>query len=179
MVWLAAWPMAAQANASVSPGWETMPAGRHDVMGCLMAAAAHHAVDPALLHAIAVVESGLDPRALNRANRNGSRDIGLMQINSAWLPVLGRWGITEERLYEPCISAYVGAWILAGNIARHGRTWRAVGAYNAVTPSRQLAYVRKVQKQLLKSGQRQAPPQSAGTRQPIPPAPVRQPGAGR
>src|SRR5690606_36371621 len=105
--------------------------------------------------------------------------IGLMQINSAWLPVLGRWGITEERLYEPCISAYVGAWILAGNIARHGRTWRAVGAYNAVTPSRQLAYVRKVQKQLLKSGQRQAPPQSAGTRQPIPPAPARQPGAGR
>lgn len=175
---LVAWLMAAQANASMPLGGEAMPAARHDVMGCLMAAATHHAVDPALLHAIAVVESGLDPRALNRANRNGSRDIGLMQINSAWLPVLGRWGITEERLYEPCISAYVGAWILAGNIARHGRTWRAVGAYNAVTPSRQLAYVRRVQKQLVRTGQRRMPPQGAGVRQPVSPAPGRKPGAG-
>jgi len=118
------------------------------VIHCLAAAARHHAVDPALLHAIAVVESGLNPRALNRANKNGTRDIGLMQIYSACLPTLERWGITEEGLYRPCISAYVGAWVLADNIRRHGRTWRAVGAYNAVTPSRQLAYVRRVQKQL-------------------------------
>lgn len=166
---LVAWLLAAQVHAGVPAGLETMPTAQ-DVMGCLMAAAAHHAVDPALLHAMAVVESGLDPRATNRSNKNGSRDIGLMQINSAWLPTLGRWGITEERLYEPCISAYVGAWILAGNIARHGRTWRAVGAYNAVTPSRQLAYVRRVQKQLSKSGRRQTPSRASGTPRQAPPA---------
>jgi soluble lytic murein transglycosylase-like protein len=170
--------MAAQVDAGVPVGWETMPTARHDVTGCLMAAAAHHAVDPALLHAIAVVESGLDPRAVNRANANGSRDIGLMQINSAWLPALSRWGITEERLYEPCISAYVGAWILAGNIARHGRTWRAVGAYNAVTPSRQLAYVRRVQKQLLKSGPRQVPSGASGASRQALQAPAHKPGEG-
>lgn len=173
---LLAWALAAQADAGMSPGWETMPAAREDVMGCLMAAATHHSVDPALLHAIAVVESGLDPRATNRSNRNGSRDIGLMQINSAWLPALKRWGITEEKLYEPCISAYVGAWILAGNIARHGRTWRAVGAYNAVTPSRQLAYVRRVQRQMLKSAQRQTPSISPGGQPQAKPAPVTPPG---
>lgn len=167
-----------QAHAGVPVRWESMPAARHDVTGCLAAAAAHHAVDPALLHAIAVVESGLDPRALNHANRNGSRDIGLMQINSAWLPVLKRWGITEERLYEPCISAYVGAWILADNISRHGRTWRAVGAYNAVTPSRQLAYARRVQRQLLKSGYRQVSSSAPGVRE-MPPAPARPAGAER
>lgn len=168
----------AQAHVGVPVSWESMPAHRHDVTGCLAAAAAHHAVDPALLHAIAVVESGLDPQALNRANRNGSRDIGLMQINSAWLPVLKRWGITEERLYEPCISAYVGAWILADNISRHGRTWRAVGAYNAVTPSRQLAYVRRVQRQLLKAGYRQVSSSAPGVRE-VPPAPARPAGAER
>lgn len=69
------------------------------MIDCLVAAARHHGVDPALLHAIAVVESGLNPRAVNRANANGTRDIGLMQINSAWLPTLKRWGITEEGLY--------------------------------------------------------------------------------
>lgn len=175
---LLAWLVITRAHAGVPVRWESMPAARHDVKGCLAAAAAHHAVDPALLHAIAVVESGLDPRALNRANGNGSRDIGLMQINSAWLPVLKRWGITEERLYEPCISAYVGAWILADNIARHGRTWRAVGAYNAVTPSRQLAYVRRVQRQLLKAGYRRMPSPASGMRD-MPPAPAGQAGAER
>lgn len=118
------------------------------VESCLAVAAAHHAVDAGLLRAIATVESGLDPAALNRANADGSRDIGLMQINSAWLPALARWRITENDLFDPCVSAYVGAWILAGNIARLGLTWRAVGAYNARTPSRQLAYVRRVQRQL-------------------------------
>ena len=154
---LAACLAASQAGARAPVLSKNMPAAGQDVMNCLAAAAGHHGVDPVLLHAIASVESGLNPRALNRANANGSRDIGLMQINSGWLPVLKRWGITEERLYEPCTSAYVGAWILAGNITRHGRTWRAVGAYNAVTPSRQLAYVRRVKRQLAQSGQHRLP----------------------
>lgn len=126
----------------------TAPVASEPVAACLAAAAAHHAVDVALVHAIAAVESGFDPSAVNRANKNGSRDIGLMQINSSWLPVLARWSITEDKLFDPCVSAYVGAWILADNIARLGRNWRAVGAYNARTPAKQLAYVRRVQKQL-------------------------------
>ncbi len=148
------WLAASLALCLAMPAWAgpaakpraVATAGR--VGACLASAAEHHALDPDLLHAIASVESGLDPSAVNRANTNGSRDIGLMQINSAWLPALARWKITEEQLYDPCVSAYVGAWILANNIARLGPTWRAVGAYNARTPAKQLAYVRRVQKQL-------------------------------
>lgn len=132
-------------------GSATLSAAR--ITTCLAGAAAHHAVDPQLLRAIAMVESGLDAAAVNRANANGSRDLGLMQINSAWLPALARWRITENDLFDPCVSAYVGAWILAGNIARLGPTWQAVGAYNARTPSRQLAYVKRVQKQLARQSQ--------------------------
>lgn len=126
------------------------------IEACLDKAAIYHGVDPNLLHAIAVVESGLNPQAMNTANANGTRDIGLMQINSSWLPQLARWNIREQDLFDPCISAYVGAWILADNIARLGPVWRAVGAYNARSPERQLRYVQRVQRQLGKRLSRDA-----------------------
>jgi soluble lytic murein transglycosylase-like protein len=107
-----------------------------------------HAIEPELLQAIADVESGLRSDAINH-NRNGTRDIGLMQINSIHLSRLSTEGITEQRLLdEPCLSVEVGASVLAGFIARYGYNWTAVGAYNAGNaPDRQAArlrYARKV-----------------------------------
>ncbi|NJD34799.1 MAG: lytic transglycosylase domain-containing protein, partial [Betaproteobacteria bacterium] len=56
-------------------------------LACWDDAAQRYQVSSALLYAIARTESGLNPLAIGR-NGNGSRDIGLMQINSAWLPTL-------------------------------------------------------------------------------------------
>ena len=104
-------------------------------------------MNSALLHAIARTESGLNPLAIGR-NPNGSRDIGLMQINSAWLPTLATHGISERDLFEPCTNIYVGAWILAGNVYKLGYTWEAVGAYNAASPALRRAYIDKVRRHL-------------------------------
>ncbi len=126
---------------------------------CWDAAAQRYQVSSALLYAIARTESGLNPLAVGR-NGNGSRDIGLMQINSAWLPTLASHGITERELFEPCTNIEVGAWILAGNVARLGYTWDAVGAYNAQNPALRRAYADKVRLHL-----------SAAVPAPAPPAP--------
>ncbi|KAB0480876.1 Transglycosylase SLT domain-containing protein [Pseudomonas reinekei] len=128
------------------------------ILMCLGSGAAHgfcwhsagekHAIEPELLQAIAEVESGQSARAMNY-NKDGSHDIGLMQINSHHLPRLSEQGITEQRLLdEPCLSVEVGASVLAGFVARFGYNWTAVGAYNAGnSPHRQAArlrYARKV-----------------------------------
>jgi soluble lytic murein transglycosylase-like protein len=115
---------------------------------CWTRAGERHGIDPLLLLAVAKVESALNPRAMNR-NRNGTYDIGLMQINSSHLPRLVKAGVTHKRLIdEPCTSIDTGASILAGFIDRHGYTWNAVGAYNAgSSPKREparKAYATKV-----------------------------------
>ncbi len=117
---------------------------------CWDQAANLHRVNPHLLVAIADVESNHRPVALSR-NRNGTLDIGIMQINSVWLPQLEKYGITSRHLLDPCINVHVGAWILSRNMARFGETsWRAVGAYNATRDDLRLRYARKVHDRLTK-----------------------------
>lgn len=117
---------------------------------CWVEAGDRHSIEPELLYAIAQVESGLNPGAVNH-NKNGSRDVGLMQINSMHLSRLQARGITEQRLLdEPCLAIEVGASILADFIERYGYNWTAVGAYSAGNaPDRQalrLRYAGKVWK---------------------------------
>ena len=100
---------------------------------CWDEAGRDHGVDPWLLYGIAVVESGLDPAALNLGHlpRTSSYDIGLMQINSRNLPTLAKSGIAPRHLWDPCTSIHVGARILREKLDRHGENWEGVGAYNA------------------------------------------------
>lgn len=91
------------------------------------------------------------PNAVNR-NTDGSVDIGLMQINSSWLPSLARYGITRAHLFDACVNAYVGSWILSRNIQQLGLTWDAVGAYNARSPAKRLIYAQKVYQALATVG---------------------------
>lgn len=120
----------------------------HAWASCWDDVARRYDIEPELLQAIAAVESGYRVEALNPNNSDGSRDIGLMQINSMHLPRLAKQGITEERLLtEPCLSVEVGASILAEFIQRFGYNWTAVGSYNAgVAPEREALRLRYAEK---------------------------------
>jgi soluble lytic murein transglycosylase-like protein len=120
---LSAWSTCASANAQSEANLDA----------CFHLQAARFGLDPQLLRSIASVESGMRAHAENRTHlsRTGTRDIGLMQINSGWLPTLARYGIDQADLHEPCTNIEVGAWILRGLVSRLGDSWDAVGAYNA------------------------------------------------
>lgn len=100
---------------------------------CWEQAGQAYGIDPWLLYAIATVESGLNPAAINDRHwqRTRSVDIGLMQINSRNLPALAREGIDPGAIWDPCVNIMAGARILREKFDRHGHTWDAVGAYNA------------------------------------------------
>lgn len=114
---------------------------------CWLDAAKRYGVSPQVLYAIAQTESGMNPLAVGR-NKNGSVDIGLMQINSSWLPKLSQFGIRKIDLWDACLNIHVGAWVLAGNMRQHGNTWKAIGAYNAKSEEKQLIYAWKVYRKL-------------------------------
>lgn len=114
--------------------------GGHQYDACFAYVGAYYHVNPLLLRAIAAQESGFNPNSIGK-NANGSYDIGVMQINSSWLPRLARAGISASRLIsDPCLNIAVGALILKKNIDSYGMSWTAVGAYNASSKGRRAIY---------------------------------------
>ena len=120
-----------------------IPAFGQGLDACFTSASARYSVPKPILVAIASVESGMRPSAYRR-NRNGTEDIGIMQINTSHLPKLKRWGVKKRDLWNPCTNIMVGAWILADGIRRKGWRWEAVGEYHSPTPARQKWYIQKV-----------------------------------
>lgn len=114
---------------------------------CFKQASVRYGIAESLLIAIAKVESSLNSSAINH-NRDGSEDIGIMQINSWWLPKLKSYGIQRKDLFDRCTNIDVGAWIMADNIKRYGYTWKAIGFYHSPISKLQRIYIKKIAKAL-------------------------------
>ena len=96
-------------------------------------AARTFSLDVTLLKRIATIESNLNEKAIN-INSNGTRDIGLMQINTIHLKRLSKIGITESVLRDPEVNIYVGAMLLSSHIRRRGYNLEAIGCYHSANP---------------------------------------------
>lgn len=98
---------------------------------CYVRAGRYYKIDPDLLLAIAWKESRLDKHAIGH-NPHGGYGTGLMQVDSQHFKELKTYGITPHRLLnDSCLNIYTGAYYLAIAFRKFGRTWQAVGAYNA------------------------------------------------
>lgn len=118
---------------------------------CFESAAVYHGVNPLILRAIAHVESRGNPQAIHR-NKNGTMDIGELQINSIHLRELAAFGIRAKDLLDECVNVYVAAWHLKKQMAAYGNTWDAVGAYHSRSPRLRDDYARLVKATLVKWG---------------------------
>lgn len=130
----------------ITSKYEHLYNNAQSLQGCWDKAGKAYNIDPWLLFAVAKVESSFNSNAINKnKDKRKSTDVGMMQINTFWFPTLAKLGITEEHLYDPCTSVFVGAWIMAQNIQRLGYNQDGIGAYNSphnVTIRR--SYARKV-----------------------------------
>jgi soluble lytic murein transglycosylase-like protein len=149
-VWVAAALTAIPIAASSASTAPSIPA---PWSACFRTAGRFYRLPPTLLIAVAQTESRLNPVAVH-LNGDGSSDVGLMQINSRWFPALQAVGISREQLYEPCVSIWIGAWLLSDAVAAHGYGWEAIGAYNAggrrtqAAAQRRAAYALRVARNL-------------------------------
>lgn len=90
-------------------------------------------IEFSLLKRIAMIESSLNPSAINQ-NKNGTVDIGLMQINSMHLKRLGKVGVTRQSLLDPEVNVYVAALLLSSHIRKRGYNLEAIGCYHSANP---------------------------------------------
>jgi soluble lytic murein transglycosylase-like protein len=119
---------------------------------CFEDAGKRYEIDHSLLETIAFVESNMNPRAVHR-NSNGSFDVGLMQVNSAWIETLG---LDKDKLIsDACYNVMAGAKILKGCVDQHGLNWVAVGCYNATDVQKRINYSWEVFHKLKTRGQKQ------------------------
>lgn len=100
---------------------------------CFDKAGSYYQIDPDYLRAIAWQESNFNPNAKNK-NKDGSFDLGVMQINSKTFNAIKNEYPTlseSDLINHPCLNIHIGAMILSRNFALYGKNWLAVGMYNA------------------------------------------------
>ena len=124
-------------------------------LACMLAVAAALHLPPRVLPSIQAVEGGRVGMALT--NANGTQDLGLMQVNSGWLPVLSRkTGLSQDALRDRLIADGCFNIAVAGAVLRfylretHGDLLAAVGDYHSHTPIRHRAYQIRVVSAALK-----------------------------
>lgn len=100
---------------------------------CIQEASQFHTVNPTVLRAIILVESGGKAHTISK-NSNDTYDYGVGGINSVLLPELKTYGIAPTDLMNACVNVYVTAWHLRKKIAQHGNTWYGIAAYHSATP---------------------------------------------
>lgn len=166
--WILAWAGAARSSPRGPEQDKPVSPPATGFTGSLGACVAHAARQyhlPELLYRAILLTEGGRIGHISR-NTNGTYDMGPAQVNSMHLPELARMGITREQIInDGCLNIHIGAWVLAGALGGHtpdnaAEFWRRVGNYNSSTPKYNVAYQRKVWKNVQIAAHSQTSPPS-------------------
>ena len=118
-------------------------------LACMVLVASWNHLPPRVLPSIQVVEGGRI--GLVHANGDRSEDLGLMQVNTRWVPALARYTgspepvIRARLINEACFNIAAAGAIMAVYLAEEkGDLLRAVGDYHSHTPALNHGYQAQV-----------------------------------
>jgi hypothetical protein len=118
-------------------------------LACMAFVASFNHLPPRVLPSIMAVEGGVV--GVPHLNTDGSEDLGVMQVNSRWLPAVARATglppalVRARLLYQPCFDINVAGAILRAYLAEaHGNLMLAIGYYHSHTQTLNLTYQRQV-----------------------------------
>lgn len=119
------------------------------ITSCLMMASSFYNVPSSVLLGIMQIEGGRP--GMESANRNGTHDLGPMQVNTLWLPQVARhWNVDPDTARawvrdDVCVNINVAGWILRQKINEaHGDLALGIARYHSATPGKGIPYARKV-----------------------------------
>ncbi len=119
------------------------------ILACLTAAASFYHFSPRVLISIHAVEGGAP--GIVHHNTDGSQDLGVMQINTRWVPAIARdMSLTPDNvrarlIWDGCFNVVIAAAILRTYLGEtRGDLMRAIGDYHSHTPALNWAYREKV-----------------------------------
>jgi len=136
---------------------------------CFTHAAATYNVPEPVLTSIAQVEGGASGTVSR--NANGTRDLGVMQVNDSWIASLvkiyendphfigrndkeKRTAVWSALVYDDCFNISIGAWILKRGFdeakEKGGGFWSGVGYYHSHTPHHMANYQQMVARAAVK-----------------------------
>lgn len=118
-------------------------------LACMASVAAFYHLPPRVLPSIQAVEGGSIGAV--HVNRDGSQDLGIMQVNTRWLADLAQVARIDESdvrmrlIYDGCFNiAAAGAIMRAYLNEAGGNLMLAVGYYHSHTPALNLQYQSEV-----------------------------------
>jgi soluble lytic murein transglycosylase-like protein len=124
---------------------------------CMALAAALNDLPPRVLPAIQAVEGGR-VGSIHR-NANGTADLGVMQINTVWLPTLAAGlgqapaELRQRLIGDPCFNIVIAGAILRLHLdEERGDLWRAIGDYHSRRPASNQGYQLKVGMAAIRQG---------------------------
>ena len=115
---------------------------------CIMMASQTYSVPTPVILAVLHVEGGRIGQ--ESSNRNGTKDLGPMQVNTIWLPQLAQYWRTSQYIArrwvrdDACTNIHVGAWILSRKINEAGSLGGGIARYHSATPHLGRRYLQKV-----------------------------------
>ncbi|MFT8719647.1 lytic transglycosylase domain-containing protein [Acetobacter sp.] len=119
------------------------------LLACMLAAAIRYDIPPRVLPAIWEIERGAN--GMVRRNKDGSSDLGLMQINTRWIqPIAELTRMPEVQaaarlVSDGCFNVAASAMVLRTYLNEtHGDLMKAVGDYHSHTAGLNEAYQKKV-----------------------------------
>ncbi|MFN3447907.1 MAG: lytic transglycosylase domain-containing protein [Roseococcus sp.] len=118
-------------------------------LACMTLVANLYGIPPRVLPAIQRVEGG-QVGSVSR-NRDGSEDLGVMQVNTRWIPALAAYtgeseAVVRHRLiHDACYNIAAAGAIFRHKLdRRRGDVVAAVGDYHSRTPARHEAYLGRI-----------------------------------
>lgn len=131
-------------------------------VACVARASRHYRIPVPVTLALMKTEGG-KPGSFVR-NRNGTYDMGVMQVNTLWIQEYAkRFGITRQAfvmraVLDGCFSVFLGLDILRAQIDREGSIDRGVAAYHSRTQDKAARYMRRFNMQLEQVARGDYPP---------------------